>query len=646
MANTLTHADTAPPRALDSLAAHGGEAADALAPTRRRRPALKWHIGAPVLVAGLATLFLFASLDRSQPLTFAAGTLGVALLGAVLSRQLGKILNLERQVRREEERLTTVSDIVSNLNVAPALGGQLGPALEQMERVLESDASGLWLPDPRAEGRLILVEHRGLDDSSARDALLAELRNTFQKEQRRATTLATELPGFPGSRLCLAARLGHDTEELGYLVFLRCRGNFTAADAAMVGAVASDVGTGVRSVRLVSEARRLADRDPVTGLHGHRAIYQRLHAELNRHMAAERPLAVLMMDLENFKLYNDTYGHAAGDEVLKRVSGVLRRTCREQDILGRYGGDEFVVILTDMNQKAAIRCAEKIQAALAREKFRCQDSDPLPIGFSYGVAVFPDNAGDVQKLVSVADTNLFRARCQGGNCIVAGVATASSLSVLHSRGLDLFQAMVTAVDNKDGYTRRHSEEVTEYSLQLAGVLQLDDEMLKTIQVSGLLHDVGKIGVPDEILRKPGRLTDEEFRIMAQHPVFGAVLVGSMPGMDEVILGVRHHHERWDGRGYPDKLSGVNIPLIGRMMAVADAFSAMTTCRPYRKGMTEKQALAEIQRGLGSQFDPELGALFIQLRQKQSETAPPPSLRRRRNDAAPAGDSAVVSSTPG
>lgn len=591
-------------------------------------------------------MFLFASLDRSQPLTFVAGTLGVGLLGAVLSRQLGKILDLERQVRREEERLTTVSDIVSNLNVAPALGGQLGPALEQMERVLESDASGLWLPDPRAEGRLILVEHRGLDDSSARDALLAELRNTFQEEQRRATTFATELPGFPGSRLCLAARLGHDAEELGYLVFLRCRGSFSRADAAMVGAVASDVGTGVRSVRLVSEARRLADRDPVTGLHGHRAIYQRLHAELNRHMAAERPLAVLMMDLENFKLYNDTYGHAAGDEVLKRVSGVLRRTCREQDILGRYGGDEFVVILTDTNQKAAIRCAEKIQAALAREKFRCRDSDPLPIGFSYGVAVFPENAGDVQKLVSVADTNLFRARCQGGNCIVAGVATASSMSVLHSRGLDLFQAMVTAVDNKDGYTRQHSEEVTEYSLQLAGALQLDDEMLKTIQVSGLLHDVGKIGVPDEILRKPGRLTDEEFRIMAQHPVFGAVLVGSMPGMDEVILGVRHHHERWDGRGYPDKLSGVNIPLIGRIMAVADAFSAMTTCRPYRKGMTEKQALAEIERGLGSQFDPELGALFIQLRQKQSEAATPNPPRRRRNDASPAGDSAVVSSTPG
>ncbi len=144
---------------------------------------------------------------------------------------------------------------------------------------------------------------------------------------------------------------------------------------------------------------------------------------------------------------------------------------------------------------------------------------------------------------------------------------------------------------------------------------LDEEMLQTIQVSGILHDVGKIGVPDNILRKPGRLTDEEFQIMQQHPVFGSLIVGAIPGMEQVVLGVRHHHERYDGRGYPDRLKGEEIPLIGRIMAVADAYSAMTTSRPYRKGLAEEEAIEEIRRNLGTQFDPEIGLLFIRLREE-------------------------------
>jgi HD-GYP domain-containing protein (c-di-GMP phosphodiesterase class II) len=191
---------------------------------------------------------------------------------------------------------------------------------------------------------------------------------------------------------------------------------------------------------------------------------------------------------------------------------------------------------------------------------------------------------------------------------------------MYIKGSELFRAMVSAIDNKDGYTRKHSEEVTQYSLDIARAMNLSEDMLRTIQLAGILHDVGKIGVPDSILRKPGKLTDEEFAEMKQHPVFGALIVGALPGMEHVVLGVRHHHERYDGRGYPDQLAGENIPLIGRIMAVADAYSAMTTTRPYRKGLTERQALAEIQRGLGVQFDPQIGTLFIRLREARAEEA--------------------------
>jgi HD-GYP domain-containing protein (c-di-GMP phosphodiesterase class II) len=171
-----------------------------------------------------------------------------------------------------------------------------------------------------------------------------------------------------------------------------------------------------------------------------------------------------------------------------------------------------------------------------------------------------------------------------------------------------------------------------------------DDMLQTVQLAGILHDVGKIGVPDHILRKPGHLTEEEFEVMRQHPVFGALIVGAMPGMEEVVHGVRHHHERWDGRGYPDRLAGDAIPLIGRLMAVGDAYSAMTTSRPYRKGLTERQALKEINAGLGTQFDPEIGALFMRLREAKLAEAGGATPRPRAARTKPAPEHATAAAS--
>jgi putative nucleotidyltransferase with HDIG domain len=169
--------------------------------------------------------------------------------------------------------------------------------------------------------------------------------------------------------------------------------------------------------------------------------------------------------------------------------------------------------------------------------------------------------------------------------------------------------MVTSVDNKDKYTRQHSEDVTKYALWLAQELRLSDETMRVIRIGALLHDVGKIGIPEEILRKPGHLTPEEYEVIKQHPNLGALIVGAVPGMESIVDAVRHHHERWDGRGYPDKLAGTDIPMIGRIMAVADAFSAMTTNRAYRAGMDWQTALGEIQKNIGTQFDPLMARAF-------------------------------------
>lgn len=599
----------------------------------------------PVMLAGFATALLFAAVDRSQPWTLASAAMGIVLLGAVLSRQLGEILALERQLAGRVRQLSVVSEVVATLNSSPNVGSSLGEALDRLISALDAQSGAIWLPAPDDEKRMRLVEQRGLADPERHQELLDQVQLAMRDGMqvlRHAVQLDRREGGMAKAH-CISVRMGREGEDFGRLVLTKWRGEFSPSDVSILAAIGSDIGGALRSVRLISEARRLADRDPVTGLHNHRSVYQRLHAELEKAQRTSKPMAVLMMDLDNFKLFNDTYGHPAGDEVLKRVSGILKRSCRDADTVARYGGDEFMVVLPESNLKAAVRCAERIQAVLAKERFRCQNSATLPIGFSYGIAVFPEDAADVQELVSTADSNLYHSKSKGGNQITARGGSVIDNSLVYVKGFDLFRAMVQAIDNKDGYTRKHSEEVTEYSLAMARGLELGEEMLQTIQLSGILHDVGKIGVPDHILRKPGHLTDEEYHVMKQHPVFGALIVGAMPGMEEVVLGVRHHHERYDGRGYPDGLAGTNIPLIGRIMAVADAFSAMTTHRPYRKGMTERQALLQIRSGLGTQFDPEIGELFIRLREEIAprKAAAPRAPRKRKEVVTEAPQEAVA-----
>ena len=173
----------------------------------------------------------------------------------------------------------------------------------------------------------------------------------------------------------------------------------------------------------------------------------------------------------------------------------------------------------------------------------------------------------------------------------------------------LLDSLVNTIDHKDQYTKRHSEDVTTYALQLVAALGLSSETVNAVRVAGLLHDIGKIGVPDSILRKPGKLTPEEYEIMKGHVTLSSLIIHGLPHLNDILDAVAHHHERWDGKGYPKGLSGTDIPLLGRVMAVADAFSAMTLDRPYRAGLTVDEALCEIERGAGTQFDPDLAHLF-------------------------------------
>jgi diguanylate cyclase (GGDEF)-like protein len=363
--------------------------------------------------------------------------------------------------------------------------------------------------------------------------------------------------------------------------------------------------------RMLAEALERADHDPLTGLLNHRACHKRLNDEADRVLRDGGIVSIVLMDLDNFGRLNDAYGHGVGDDVLCRVAGALRRCCRPYDVLARFGGDEFALLMPGMNAEACAAVEERIRQSLNNIAYLPPGCDTgIPLSVSIGTAVFPGDGPGRLDALAIANERLQRSKYGGGGEAIEALRTHLSHSM---EGFAMLQALVNAVDNKDRYTSRHSEDVMDYSLQIAEDLGCDEAFQHTVRVAALLHDVGKIGIPDHILRKPGKLTEEEFETVKQHPLIGAVIVGSAPGLKDTLDAVRHHHERWDGGGYPLGLRGEETPLMARLMAVADAFSAMTTDRPYRKGMCERQALRILEEGAGAQWDPRCVAAFLRAR---------------------------------
>jgi diguanylate cyclase (GGDEF)-like protein/PAS domain S-box-containing protein len=363
------------------------------------------------------------------------------------------------------------------------------------------------------------------------------------------------------------------------------------------------------------EARERADRDPLTSLLNHRAFQHRLNAEADRAQRENTILGVVMLDLDNFKFFNDVYGHAIGDQVLRAVAERLTHICRPYDTLARFGGDEFALLLPNVHHATATEVEARLRSSLQGLSYYPEDlGAAIPISVSVGAALFPDGDTDCHAVLHRADERLILAKTGGDTEETARRFRMDA--VAHFQGFSMLDALVTAVDNKDRYTRRHSEDVMEFCLLIMRELDMDEREQRTVAVAALLHDVGKIGVPDHILRKPGRLTAEEFEAIKLHPMMGSVMVSSVPGLEATLDAVRHHHERWDGEGYPFGLRGEEIPLIARLMAVADAFSAMTTDRPYREGMERQKALRILQDGAGTQWDPVCVRAFLQAQQNQ------------------------------
>jgi diguanylate cyclase (GGDEF)-like protein/putative nucleotidyltransferase with HDIG domain len=335
----------------------------------------------------------------------------------------------------------------------------------------------------------------------------------------------------------------------------------------------------------VSEA---AMTDPLTGLHNHRAFQEDLARELQRVSRTGLPLALMVLDIDDLKALNDAQGHQAGDDRLRTFADALQATIRGADCAYRTGGDEFAVILPDTAAAGAVELADRL-------------STP---GFSSTAGITdtvePRHRDDVLREAGLAQLAARRIHQPVAVYSRDMLAIAERPDEQHKRVLAA--ALARAVDAKDSYTRSHCQTVSQLASTIAGELGFDGERLNRLRLAGLLHDVGKIGIPDAILNKPSKLTDEEYEQMKRHSLLGFDIVDAA-GLHTEARWVRHHHERVDGGGYPDGLAGDEIPLESRIILVADAFEAMTSDRPYRKAPGREFALEELRRGAGSQFDP-------------------------------------------
>lgn len=421
-----------------------------------------------------------------------------------------------------------------------------------------------------------------------------------------------------------------DDELVGMVLLAdrRSAADYTCDDISFLESVQSLASVAVKNANLYEQARREAETDHLTGLLNRKSFMAALERDFER--CRHTTLSLILLNLDDFKLYNQLYGSYAGDQALQTVARIISCTVGTNGTAGRYGGKEFAVSLPEADMRQAYALAQNIQEQVAQSAFDPNGARLKTLTMSGGVCVAPYGASTLKELVENADMAVYNAKRSGKNKIlnytvgpggaVQGVAVPDNQSEsTYEDYASTVYALTAAIDAKDHYTFSHSQNVAVYATALAKAAGLNEEHVRIIHEAALLHDIGKIAIPEHILSKPGKLTDEEYEIMKTHVEHSIAIIRHLPSLDYVIPAAIGHHERWDGRGYPRGIAGEDIPVGARCLAIADSFDAMVSARSYKKACTMEYAIQELKTQAGKQFDPRLAELFVKLLQEGTVT---------------------------
>jgi diguanylate cyclase (GGDEF)-like protein/PAS domain S-box-containing protein/putative nucleotidyltransferase with HDIG domain len=375
-----------------------------------------------------------------------------------------------------------------------------------------------------------------------------------------------------------------------------------------------------------SRLESLATTDGLTGLKNHRAFQEILETYFKDSKKHNKALSVIVADVDNFKKYNDMFGHPEGDDVLKVISNILRNNVRRGDFVARYGGEEFIVLLPNTSMDEAVVLAERMHAAITNHIWKKR-----VVSASFGIATLSSVMQFPSDLIVQADQALYLSKRKGRDCVTHfdtqkldvdindKFAMITEPQIAHLSTEELVKVYDAAVLGwcrlltlRDEETEAHSERVTELTMRVAREMKMSDDKLVYVRWGALLHDIGKIGIPDRILSKPGPLTDEEREVMSHHPSIAYEMLAPISFLRPALTIPFCHHEKWDGTGYPRGIEGEDIPLEARIFALADVWDALRSDRPYRKRWPKVKVIEHVQSLIGTHFDPEVTKVFLRI----------------------------------